>query len=108
MPAGLVTEAWNILLVYAGELCCKMRFKVKLLSVESGGKHVVTLSKEDSDELGIKSSGRVKIQNNGKVITAIVNIVTKTVPKGIIGVYNEVKNYLGLKENAIVEVDVAN
>ena len=84
-----------------------MRFKVKLLSVESGGKPMVTLSKDDSEELGIKSSGRVRIDFNGKKLTAIVNVVTKAVHKGIVGVYDEVKSYLSLKEGSIVEVDIA-
>jgi len=84
-----------------------MRFKVKLLGVESGGKPIVTLSRDDSEELGIKSSGRITIESNGKKLTAIANVITKAVPKGIIGVFDEVKNYLNLKENAIVEVDVA-
>ncbi|MBI4010272.1 MAG: AMP phosphorylase [Candidatus Aenigmarchaeota archaeon] len=84
-----------------------MKFKVKLLGVESGGKPFVTLSKDDSEELGIKSSGRVRIQSDSKILTAIVNVLTKTVPKGIIGVYDEVKSYLNLKEGMIIEVDVA-
>ena len=84
-----------------------MKFKVKLLNLESGGKPMVTLSHYDSQELGISSSGRIRIQSNGKTITAIVNVVTKTVPKGIIGVYDEVKYVLSLKETSIVEVDVA-
>lgn len=84
-----------------------MKFKVKLLNLESGGKPTVTLSRDDSEELGIGSSSRIRIQSNGTTITAIVNVVTKTVPKGILGAYDEIKTALKLKEGAIVEVDVA-
>ncbi len=84
-----------------------MKFKVKLLGLESGGKPIVTLSRDDSEDLGMKSSGRIRMESNGKNLNAIVNVVTKAVPKGIIGVFNEVKNYLDLKEGSIVEVDVA-
>jgi AMP phosphorylase len=44
---------------------------------------------------------------NRKEITAIVNITTRVVPRGHIGVYEEVKNSLELRENEYVEVDAA-
>ena len=81
-----------------------MRLKVMSLGLESGGKPIVTLSRDDSEELGIKGSGRVVIEHKGKKLTAIVNVVTKNVPKGIIGVYDEVKKALDLKGDSLVEV----
>lgn len=84
-----------------------MRLKVKILGLEAGGKPIVIINHEDAEDLGIKSLGRVGLQTNKKSLTAIVNITTKIVPKGWIGVYEEVRNSLKLKENDEVEVDVA-
>lgn len=82
-----------------------MKLKVKFLNFEAGGKPIVTLSKEDADELGIKSLGRVKISYGKKNLVVIVNIVTKFVGRGIVGVYDEVKKILDLEESDIIEVE---
>lgn len=84
-----------------------MKLRVKILGLEAGGKPIIILNKEDADEVGIRSLGRVRLQFNKKELTAIVNITTKVVSKGNIGVYDEVKSSLGLEENANIEVEVA-
>ena len=38
-----------------------MKFKAKILGIESGGRPVITLSKDDAYELGIRSGERVKL-----------------------------------------------
>ncbi len=84
-----------------------MKLKIKFLNVEAGGRPIVTLSRDDAEEIGIKSLGRVSLQYNNKSLTAIANIVTGNVPKGLLGVYDEVRKSLGLKERDNIEVDVA-
>jgi len=84
-----------------------MELKVKILGLEAGGKPIVILNKEDADELGIMGLDRVRLKFNKKELTGIVNITTKVVSKGNIGVYEEVRDSLGLKENVNIEVDVA-
>lgn len=84
-----------------------MKLKVKILGLEAGGKPIVIINHEDAEDFGIQSLGRVNLQTNKKSLTTIVNITTKIVPKGWIGVYEEVRNPLRLKENAEVEVEVA-
>ncbi len=84
-----------------------MRLRTKFLDLEAGGKLIVTLSKEDAEELGVKSLGRIKIFYGKKSVTSIVNVMTKSVAHGTIGVYDEVKNYLDLEGSDIVEVKIA-
>ena len=84
-----------------------MKLKVKFLGLEAGGKPIVVLNSEDADDLGIHSLARVRIQFEKKELTAITNTTTKAVPKGTIGVYEEIKNSLDLKESSYVELDVA-
>ncbi len=82
-----------------------MLLKVKILNIDSGGKPVVFLNDKDADELNITASERVTVQSKKK-ITAIINI-SSTVEKGFLGVTEEVKKTLLLKQNSRVNVDVA-
>jgi len=84
-----------------------MKLRAKILGLEAGGKPIVVLNKEDAEDLGIQSLARVRLQFGKKELTAIVNTTIKAVPKGSIGVYEEVRNSLDLKESSDVEVDVA-
>lgn len=76
-----------------------MLLKVKILGIDSGGKPVVFLNKDDADELNITASERVTVQSKKK-ITAIANISTTTVEKGYLGVNDELKKSLSLKQNS--------
>ncbi len=84
-----------------------MKLKIKFLNLETGGNPVVTLSRDDAEDLGVKASNRVWIEYGKNRLTAIVNIVTKSIPRGIIGVYDEVREKLKLKENDYIELDIA-
>ena len=59
-----------------------MKLRAKLLGLESGGKAIVILNKEDAEELGIASSARVKLSFMNKELTAVANITTKIVDSG--------------------------
>jgi len=84
-----------------------MKLKVKFLGLEAGGKLIVILNQEDAEDLGIRSLGRVRLCSSQKELTAILNITTRVVPKGHVGIYEEVRNSLDLKKDAEVEVGVA-
>jgi len=84
-----------------------MKLKVRFLGLESGGKSVVVLNKEDAEELGVSSLGRVRVRSNGKELAAIVNTTTKLIGGGIIGVYEEVRNALDLSEDVEIDVEIA-
>ena len=84
-----------------------MKLKIKFFGVETGGKPIVVLSKDDAEDLGIRSQSRVKVTYNKKSLNCIVNTTKKIVSKGTLGVYEEVRNALNLKEKDEVEVDIA-
>lgn len=84
-----------------------MKLKVKCIGLEIGGKPIVIMNNDDAGDLGIRSSARVRVQHGKKILTAIVNVATKIVAKGNIGVSDEVKTQLDLKGNEEVEVEVA-
>jgi len=83
-----------------------MKLKVKILGIDSGGKPFVFLNDKDADELNVTASERVTIQSKKKT-TAIVNISTLSVEKGFLGVTEEIRKSLSLKQNAIVNVEIA-
>ena len=82
-----------------------MLLKVQILNIDSGGKPFVFLNDKDADELNITASERVTIQAKKK-ITAIVNIST-TIERGYLGVTEEVKKILSLKQNSNINLDIA-
>jgi AMP phosphorylase len=84
-----------------------MRLKVDILGIESGGKPIVFLNKFDADEVGVTASGRTRINSKRGGLTAIVNIATTSVKRGFIGINEEVRRALALKQNSTVELEVA-
>lgn len=85
-----------------------MKLRTKILGIESGGKHIVTLSKEDAEDIGVRSSERVNIKDGSEYFAAIVNIVTKDVPKGTIGVYEDLAKKMGIENGDSVDVQPTN
>lgn len=83
-----------------------MLLKVKMLGIDSSGKPAVFLNKQDADDLGITSSGRVQVNSKGTTVTAIVNI-TSFVKKGFVVVSEEIHRRLDLKRSDAVDVSVA-
>lgn len=84
-----------------------MNLKVVPLKLEAGRKPIVILNVADAEDIGVKSSGRVRIRTKKKSLTAIVNITTKIIRRGFIGVYEEVREALDLSENMEVDVELA-
>jgi AMP phosphorylase len=84
-----------------------MNLKAKILGLEAGGKFIVVLNRDDADDLSVSSLDRVRIRGRYSEVIAIVNIATKLIQKGMVGVYEEVRNSLDLKEGAAVDVEIA-
>lgn len=82
-----------------------MQLKVDLLGIDSGGKPIVFLNKIDADDIGVAASGRVVLMAKKK-ITAIVNISTKTVKKGHIGISEEIRSSFGHVPK-IIDVEIS-
>ena len=84
-----------------------MELKAKILGLEAGGKFIVVLNREDAEDISVSSLDRVRIKGRSTEVIAIVNITTKLIEEGTVGIYEEVKNSLNLKEGAVVDVEIA-
>ncbi len=84
-----------------------MKLRARILGLEAGGKSVVVLNKEDAEDLNVSSLERVRLSKDNKEAIAIVNTATKLIEKGTVGVYEEVRNSLGLEEGEEVEIEIA-
>jgi AMP phosphorylase len=80
-----------------------MRSKVRLYEIEAG-KPIVVLNDEDVKDMGIHVSDRIKIQKDGNSVTAIVDTTTSFVNAGEVGIFEEVKESLNVKDGDFVEV----
>lgn len=83
-----------------------MQLKTDILSIEAGGPLIVVMNKKDAADLGVISSDRLYVKYGDKHAICILNISTEDDP-GILGVYGEVKNRLGVSEGAEVYVEPA-
>jgi AMP phosphorylase len=72
-----------------------MELKTKFLDIQAGEYLVALLNEEDADELGLKAVDRIRITSGEKEIVAILDIATETVKPGELGIYKDLKNYLG-------------
>ena len=84
-----------------------MRLRAKLIHLDAGGKWITILNADDAGELGVRSLGRIKIRKDNHELTAIVNTTSRIVPKGSIGIYDEVKSGLQLRDGEEVDVIVS-
>ncbi len=80
------------------------RLTAKRLPIESGGAYVSILNEEDARKLGVSAGDRIKIRYNEREIVTIVDLTDKAVLPGQIGLFEEVSEYLGLKDEEVLEV----
>ncbi|MEM2320550.1 MAG: AMP phosphorylase [Candidatus Bathyarchaeia archaeon] len=81
------------------------KLRARLLDLEAGGRFIVILNREDAEDLGVSGLSRVRVSKGPKDVTAIVNLAIESIPRGYIGIYNEVKGSLGLEDGEEVEVE---
>ncbi|MBS7656318.1 MAG: AMP phosphorylase [Candidatus Bathyarchaeia archaeon] len=84
-----------------------MNLRTKILGLEAGGKFIVVLNREDAEDLSVSSLERVRVRGHDNEVIAIVNIASMLIVKGTVGIYEEVKNSLGLNEGDEVDVEIA-
>ncbi|RLI07638.1 AMP phosphorylase [Candidatus Bathyarchaeota archaeon] len=80
-----------------------MEFKARLLEIEAGGNLIVIIGARDAERLGVISSDRVRLETAGSEVVAILNIASEF-PQGVLGIYEEVRQRLGLREEDTVQV----
>ncbi|MEK6983170.1 MAG: AMP phosphorylase [Nanoarchaeota archaeon] len=86
-----------------------MKLKVKDIDIASGGPLIVVINSDDAAKLDLHVMDRVKIKKGNKVETVVVDIAqsAKIVPRGKIGVFEEVVRSLKLKNNDGVDISIA-
>src|SRR3989344_2776760 len=86
-----------------------MKLRVKDIDISSGGPLVAVVNREDASMLDLHVMDRIKIRKGRKIETVVVDIAqsSKVVPKGRIGVFEEVIHSLKLKNNDKIEISIA-
>ncbi len=86
-----------------------MKLKVKDIDISSGGPLVAVVNHEDAAMLDLHVMDRIKIKKGNKIETAVVDIAEskKIIPKGKIGVFEEIIQSLKLKNNDVVDITIA-
>ena len=86
-----------------------MKLKAKDIDISSGGPLVAVVNHEDAAMLDLHVMDRIKIGKGKKIETVVVDIAEsdKVVPKGRLGVFEEVINSLKLKNNDKVDIRIA-
>ena len=83
-----------------------MFLRAKFLQVEAE-KPIVILNREDAEELGVKPLERVELNFGKKKIMAIVNVASRMVREGEIGLYEEIQERLDVKPDDSIMVRAA-
>jgi len=82
------------------EASLKVKLKVKDMDIETGGTLVAVLNEKDASLLDLHVLDRVKIRKRKEIETVVLDIAEskKAVPKGTIGLFEEVITSLNLKK----------
>lgn len=85
-----------------------MRLKVKDMDISTGGIQVVLLNRNDAEKLDLHPEDRIRIKKGRKFTSAVLDIAEskKAVPKGSIGVFEEVLKKVGAKQGDIIKIDL--
>ncbi len=80
-----------------------MKLKAKIVGLDAD-KPIVIINKEDAEDIDVRPLDRVELDFKGEKGTAIVNIATRFVNPGEIGLYGEIAEHMKVKHNDVVEV----
>src|SRR3989338_7617154 len=86
-----------------------MKLRIKDIDISSGGPLIAVVNKEDAAILDLHVMDRITIKKGKNVETAVVDIAesNKIVPKGKLGVFEEVIKSLDVKNNTLVDIEIA-
>jgi AMP phosphorylase len=83
-----------------------MELTVGVLNITAGGKRIAIIDDETASLLGVHSSDRINLSYSGKEIIALANVAADFPPDRI-WLYSEISDALGVKDGAVVEVQLA-
>ena len=85
---------------------CHLKFRVKDLDINTGGALVAVLNQKDAKILDLHSGDRILVKFGNKSTICVLDISEskKAVPKGKIGLFEEVLDKLNVKNNDHIEV----
>jgi len=83
-----------------------VKFRVRLLRLSSGGPLIAALNPEDAQVLDLHPLDRIKVLYDHSVETVVIDSGAE-IPRGSIGLFEEVAHALGLREGQEVEVKLA-
>ena len=81
-----------------------MRFNIRTVDFEAGGKGVVILNKQDAEALGLHALDRVEVHKNHLHTVAIVDIAEKFAKPGEVVTNCELNRFLSLKREDSVNI----
>ncbi len=80
-----------------------VELKAKIIDVKAGKRSVI-INEDDAQKIGIELNDRVKVISDSKSSTCIVETTKSLVPKGIIGIYEDLSEALGIKDGDNINV----
>lgn len=83
-----------------------MKLIVEVLTITTGGSRIAILSEESANLLGVHSSDRIRITYGERQMIAIANVAAHF-PQSRIGFYQETALALKVKEDEMVDVELA-
>ncbi len=83
----------------------KYEFKYKNLDVESGGKNILVMNKEDAIDLNLNIMDRVEVKDHSKSQIALVELSESTIKRGEVGLFKELSSRLRLKPRQKVTIE---
>ncbi|MBI5871782.1 thymidine phosphorylase [archaeon] len=86
-----------------------MKLRIFDLNLSTGGPLIAVLNEDDARHLDVYAGDRIVLQCLRKEVKtiAVVNISTKGIPKGKIGIFEETLKKLSIKEGTSIEVSIA-
>lgn len=85
-----------------------MKLQVKYLHISTGGALIAILNQKDAEKLDIHPLDRIKLLKGKRIETVIADVsAARLVPRGSIGVFDEVTRSLDLKQKDKVQIMLA-
>lgn len=85
-----------------------MKFRVKDMDIATGGPYIAIINQDDASFYDLHHADRLRIRHNSKSVVAAIDIAKskKVVPKGYIGIFEEILAKLGVKKRGFVNVTI--